>query len=87
MSKPALALAVAIALIGSPVSAQPTQPGNTGMPTSTAPTPSAPGGLTADQGAGVPGMAASPAAPVGAAGPPSPQAGVPGSASPSQLGR
>ena len=87
MKKTSLALALAAGLIAGPALAQQNAPANTGAPTSTAPTPNAPGGMTRDQGAGVPGMAASPSAPRGTAGgPPNPQAGVPGSQSPSQLG-
>ena len=57
---------------------------------STAPTPRAPTGVTVDQGAGVPGMAASPAAPHPSTphphGPDNPQAGMPGVQDPSQQG-
>lgn len=57
---------------------------------STAPTPRAPGGVTVDQGAGVPGAAASQLAPHPSTphphGPVDPQAGTPGTQDPSQLG-
>lgn len=56
----------------------------------TAPTSRAPNGLTVDQGAGVPGMAAYPFAPHPTKphphGPENPQAGVPGTQDPSALG-
>jgi SRSO17 transposase len=85
MKKTSLALALAAGLIAGPALAQSPAP----QPSvSTAPTSRAPGGMTSDQGAGVPGASASPAAPAGTAGlPPSPQAGVPGTQAPSQLGR
>ena len=77
MTKTNLALALAAGLIAAPAFAQ----------VSTAPTPNAPSGVTRDQGAGVPGMAASPAAPLGTAGgPPNPSAGEPGTQPPSQQG-
>ncbi|MFC7735422.1 hypothetical protein ACFQX4_06100 [Roseomonas sp. GCM10028921] len=85
MKKSSLILALAAGLIGGPALAQSPAPQ---APVSTAPTPAAPGGVTRDQGAGVPGASASPASPSGSAGlPPSPQAGVPGTQAPSQLGR
>ncbi|MBP0495199.1 hypothetical protein [Roseomonas indoligenes] len=77
MKTTTLALALAAGLIAAPAFAQ----------VSTAPTPSAPGGVTRDQGAGAPGMAASPAAPLGSAGgPPNPQAGAQGTQPQSQQG-
>ncbi|WP_338665131.1 hypothetical protein VQH23_08140 [Pararoseomonas sp. SCSIO 73927] len=77
MKTTAFALAIAAGLIAAPAFAQ----------VSTAPTPNAPGGVTRDQGAGVPGMSASPAAPLGSAGgPPNPQAGNQGTQPPSQQG-
>ena len=57
---------------------------------STAPTPRAPTGVTIDQGAGVPGAAASGLAPHPSTphphGPDNPQANTPGTQDPSQLG-
>ncbi|MBP0444723.1 hypothetical protein J8J14_07995 [Roseomonas sp. SSH11] len=84
MKKTHLALALAAGLIAGPALAQSPAPQG---PVSTAPTPRAPGGVAPDQGAGVPGIAASPAAPGGAGLPTSPQAGVPGTQAPSQIGR
>jgi len=77
MKSTTLALALAAGLVAVPALAQ----------VSTAPTPSAPSGVTRDQGAGAPGAAASPSAPAGpTSGPPSPQSGTPGITAPSQQG-
>lgn len=89
--KTLLALALAVSLTsGAAFAQQPdnvfTRPGGV----STAPTVRAPNGITINQGAGVPGMSAVPAAPHPTTphphGPDNPQAGVPGAQDPSQLG-
>jgi len=82
----ALGLMAVPALAQSPVT-QGSSPPRIMVPT--APHPGHPAAMVPDQGAGVPGAAASPAAPHGpdhrGEGPPSPQAGVPGIQDPSQL--
>ena len=84
MKKTSLALALAAGLIAAPAAfAQSPAP----QPyVSTAPTTRAPGGVTVDQGAGVPGASASPRAPGPAGAPPSPQTGTQGIQAPSQQG-
>lgn len=85
------AFAFAIGLMALPALAQSPARQNPSSPqvmVPTAPHPGHPAATVPDQGAGVPGAAASPAAPHGpdhrGEGPPSPQAGVPGIQDPSQ---
>lgn len=92
----AFVFAIAIAMASGAASAQGTAGIDATPPTlaqggvGTAPTPRAPTGVTVDQGAGVPGMATSPAAPHPSTphphGPDDPQAGMPGIQDPSQQG-
>jgi hypothetical protein len=85
------AFALAVTLMALPAFAQSPVTRNSGSPqvmVPTAPHPGHPATTVPDQGAGVPGAAAFPAAPHGPDhrndGPPSPQAGVPGIQDPSQ---
>lgn len=80
-----LPLAVAAALLSGAAMAQSSNTtGGAGV--STAPTPSAPSGVTTNQGAGAAGMAASPSAPTGATTAPNPQAGTAGTQPSGQQG-
>ena len=85
------ALALAVALMAMPAMAQSPVTQGAGSPrvmVPTAPHPGHPASAVPDQGAGVPGMAASPAAPHApnhsGEGPPNSQAGVAGIQDPSQ---